>query len=103
LQNLVAIIPNLTSPVFLWKYSARLLTPSKFLSLCGSFKRVLETIYMWPLLKPNSNNWPSNSRWLLPKNPNARALAASRYRRICRASISVMNLTLVSAANAVVI
>jgi hypothetical protein len=43
LQNLVAIIPNLTSPVFLWKYSARLLTPSKFLSLCGSFKRVLET------------------------------------------------------------
>jgi hypothetical protein len=52
LQNLVAIIPNLTSPVFLWKYSARLLTPSKFLSLCGSFKRVLETIYrLWRSVK----------------------------------------------------
>ena len=46
---------------------------------------------MSPLLKQNSNNWLINSRWLLPKNPNAPALAASRYRRICHASNSVMN------------
>ena len=49
---------------------------------------------MWPLLKPNSNNWPNNSQWLLRKNPNAFAQAASHYRRICRASTSDMNLTL---------
>jgi hypothetical protein len=30
LQSLVAIIPNLTSPVFLWKYSARFLITGKF-------------------------------------------------------------------------
>jgi hypothetical protein len=45
LQSLVAIISNLTFPVFLWKYSACFLTPGKSLSLCGGFKRVLETIY----------------------------------------------------------
>jgi len=58
---------------------------------------------MSPLLKQNSNNWLINSLLLLPKNPNALAQAASRYRRICHASNSVMNPTLVSAANAVVI
>ena len=30
LQNLVAIIPNLTSPVFLWKYSARFYLQENF-------------------------------------------------------------------------
>jgi hypothetical protein len=30
LQSLVALIPNLTSPVFLWKCSACFLTPGRF-------------------------------------------------------------------------
>ena len=49
------------------------------------------------------DNWPITSLLLLPTNPNAHAQAASHYRRICRASISDMNLTRVSAANVVVI